>query len=102
MGNMEDIMDYKKAYHDLLLADRMSLRERVVMEVVKMGYQEIDGSIRYAKELVHFIEGGISKPKPITTYTTRAEMVDQVRSPKKRGVKLGTIRGPYKKRRKKK
>lgn len=83
-------MDYKKAYQDLLLADRVSMRERLVLDVMKHRPQYTAGmATAAALTLMNFIEGDARVEDQFVVGTNKAAG--------RRGSKRGVKRGPYKK-----
>jgi len=86
-------MDYKKAYQDLLIADRFSLRERLVMDVIKHRPQYTAGmATAAAMTLLNFIEGSSLVQDQFVVGTNKV-------AAGRRGSKKGVKRGPYKKKR---
>ena len=84
-------MDYKKAYQDLLLADRVCMRERLVLDVMKHRPQYTAGmATADALTLLNFIEGDALVKDKFVVGTNKVIA-------ERRGSKKGVKRGPYKK-----
>ena len=85
---MEGVMDYKKAYNELATSERANLRERIAIELLRSGPWDR----RIAVDISNWITGGLSIVGDGISLTSMAHPTQ-----KRRGVKPGTKRGPYKK-----